>query len=394
MPEQNSGQDKRMAEALSSLQESGALRHLASYPELIDFSSNDYLGLARDQDFIAAYQQKLASLNQMGSTGSRLLSGEHNLIDKFEQKAARFHKAESALLFPSGHSANSACISTFARRGDYIFYDEKVHASMHEGMRISKAKRFAFRHLDLDHLQELIAAQNIDKKAQVFILSEATYSMDGDLCPLKDLVRLCKQFGWNLILDEAHSGGVYDQGRGLATLLELQDDIFCRILTYGKAFGLSGAVVLGSSLMREYLINYCRPFIFSTAAGLYHIAALDLAYDWIASEKADQARTRLLRLSEICLRFLSQFDFAVRYQADFSALGGKNNLRLIWPIEVPGNDRVLQMAELLRSEGFDLRPIRYPSVAQGSERLRLVIHAHNEEEDLIRLWEILKIQLA
>lgn len=230
---------------------------------LIDFCSNDYLGFARSEKLTKHTTKENSKLkNTNGSGGSRLLAGNTSYAENLEAYISKFHNAEAGLIYNSGYDANVGLFSAIGQKGNTIIYDELIHASVHDGMKMSSATTYAFRHNDLKHLEErLKIAEGI-----IYVAVESVYSMDGDYALLKDISLLCKKYKANLIVDEAHSTGITSNGgKGRVQELNLEKEIFARVHTFGKGLGCHGAVVLGSNLLRDYLINFSRAFIYTTA---------------------------------------------------------------------------------------------------------------------------------
>ena len=234
-------------QALKSRVEKNALRSMQVREGVVDFSSNDYLGFSRSQTIYEAAHAKLAAkgLVQNSSTGSRLLSGHSSFYEEVEKQIADFHEEESALLFNSGYSANLGLLGSVPERHDCILYDEYIHASIREGILLSKAKDYKFRHNDFDHLHERI--QNLKSKTRnIYVVSESVFSMDGDCPDLLQLVNVCREENVFIIIDEAHATGVIgDKGQGLVQSLGIGKEVFARIHTFGKGLGCHGAVILG-----------------------------------------------------------------------------------------------------------------------------------------------------
>lgn len=318
----------------------GIYRTLSLGKEIVDFASNDYLGFARSKELLENIKNAIALVSQVGSTGSRLLTGNTTESEHLEEEIAHFHHAQAGLLFPTGYTANLALLSAIARREDTILYDKQAHASLRDGIVLSRAKNHAFHHNDCHHLFELL--KKTHKPAMVCI--ESLYSTDGSLAPLKEIVSLCEQFHAKLIVDEAHATGVF--GKGLTVQAGVENQIFARIHTFGKALGVQGAIVLGSPLLREYLINFARPFIYSTAPSLIHLASIRCAYALL-----EKANTSISRLQALCA-------FA----------GMKTAIQAIKATNVK------KLSQELLKRGFDVRPLVYPTVPEGEECLRLTLH--------------------
>ncbi len=272
--------EQKLASQLAARQAAGNLRSLRLPEEIVDFCSNDYLGLARNPELHRrigeAYARKGEALN--GATGSRLISGNSPYAVELETWLASLCKAEKALVFNSGYAANTAILSAVPQKGDTILYDEYIHASLKEGARLSFAGRFAFRHNDLNDLERRLQKAT----GTVFVVAESVYSMDGDWAPLREMLDLCEKYGANLIWDEAHSTGLWGtDGNGLACEMGLQDRIFARIYTFGKAMGVHGACIAGSQTLINYLINFARPFIYTTALPLHSLVSIREAFHFL-----------------------------------------------------------------------------------------------------------------
>jgi 8-amino-7-oxononanoate synthase len=333
-----------------------------------DFCSNDYLGVVKNNllaPLLNGYVYK------SGSTGSRLLAGNYALIEEVEKEIALFHDAPAALVFNSGFDANLGLLSAVPQKGDTIIYDSLSHASLRDGIRLSAATAYAFRHNDLEDLEKKtgIAAGNI------FIVTESVFSMDGDQAPLAGVAGICTRYGANLIVDEAHATGVVgDRGEGLVQKLGLQEKCFARIHTFGKACGAHGAVIAGSGLLRNYLVNFCRPFIYSTALPEADVAAIRASYKTFPF--LHEERKQLAAL-------VSQFQSS---SIPYNVLPGDTPIQVVI---VQGNAAVKKVSEHLQQHNLDVRPILYPSVPKGEERLRIVLHSFNTKEEVLQLVDCL-----
>jgi 8-amino-7-oxononanoate synthase len=349
----------------------GRLRQLTlSAANLIDFSSNDYLGFARMKEL-----WEPGDLVNYGSTGSRLLTGNHEFTEETENWIARFHQAESGLIFDSGYDANTGLFSCIAGKEDTILYDELIHASVRDGVRLSFARHFAFRHNDMNHLEDRIR----QAKGNIFIAVESVYSMDGDLAPLNDLVVLKKKYpGIHLIADEAHATGVIGKnGWGLVQESGLAAYFFARVHTFGKALGCQGAIVLGNNTLRDYLVNFSRAFIYTTALPLPNIIAVQRAYSLLNSgnENIETLKNRIA---------------CFRQATDNAKLEISLTHSAIQVMRKPGNDAAREAAKKLNDSGFDVRAILSPTVPAGSERIRICLHAFNTENEIDQLIDNLK----
>ncbi len=346
----------RLRERLAAIDKAG-LRRTLRPPSGIDLCSNDYLGLANHP----LLKQRMADAvlaEGAGSTGSRLLRGERTGFSCVEEKFARFKGTEKSLYFSSGYLANLAVLTTFAEAGDVIFSDERNHASLIDGARLSRARRVVFPHNDVAALGRMLR-EDIGE-GQKFVVVESLFSMDGDQAPLENYTALCATAGAALIVDEAHAVGVYGaHGQGSA------GEVFLSINTAGKAMGVSGAFVAGSADVIESLIQRARPFIFSTAAPPAIAAALAASLEVIASEP--ERRERLLERA--------------RYLRGRLGLEGDSP---IVPVVIGENDRAVAVALELQAAGFDVRAIRPPTVPPGTARLRVTVNQGLSEEVLDR----------
>lgn len=357
---------QKMQAALDDRQVQGLLRQLpAPIGERIDFCSNDYLGYARTL--------RVASPTSGGATGSRLISGNTALAEALEQQIAAFHGGEAALLFPSGYAANIGLLPAVAGRGDTIIYDKLLHASLRDGIRLSRAKAMGFAHNDLaDLVKKLRSAEG-----QVFVVVESVYSMDGDQAPLAEMVAICQQHDALLIVDEAHGTGVIGKkGEGLVGALGLEDQVWARVHTFGKAIGSHGAVVVGSLLLKSYLLNFARSFIYATALPHHTLLSIQAAYEALIKG------VEIKLLQERIQYFLTNCPTTLR-----TSLIPSNTP--IQAVICPGNTQVMQLAAHLQENNFAILPIRYPTVPQGEERLRICLHSFNTNEEIDKLLDVL-----
>jgi 8-amino-7-oxononanoate synthase len=350
--------EQRVAAHMSALGQAQLLRTLCP-PGGIDLSSNDYLGLARHpllrEEMIQAVRRE-----GCGSTGSRLLRGQRDGFARLERAFAVFKRTESALYFSSGYLANIAVLTTFPEVGDVIFSDERNHASLIDGIRLSSARRLVFPHNDAGALRRLLEEQ--PDTGQAFVVTESLFSMDGDLAPLADYASVCRSMGAALIVDEAHAVGVYGaSGSGLIEGTGIEGDVFVSVNTAGKALGVSGAFAAGSSWAIDYLIQRARPFVYSTAPPPAVVGALEASLSIIASEP--ERRERLGRLSA-----------RLRARLIEARLPVPPGTSHIIPVMLGDNERAVGVALTLQAQGFDVRAIRPPSVAPGTARLRIAVN--------------------
>lgn len=364
---------------LNERKAAGLLRETKRVDALIDFCSNDYLGLARSQALTQALAQDFAGwVSQQpegqainGSTGSRLISGHSALVETFETQCAAMHDAEAALLFSSGFEANLGLISAIAQKGHVIFCDKLLHASLIDGIRISAAERRIFKHNDLDDLVHLL--EQYPSETTKWVVVESIYSMDGDQAPLEALLALREKYPFELIVDEAHAGGIYgSKGEGLAARFP---DIFARVITFGKAWGNAGAVVLGSNVLKQFLINFARPFIYSTAPTPEHVQHLLTAMHFV--QQATEGRLQL------------QSNIAFFKKNQHANDWGKSDTA-IQTFFVSGNEAVRRVAKRAQEAGFAVKPIVYPTVAKGKERIRITLTAQSKQADILALIQILE----
>jgi 8-amino-7-oxononanoate synthase len=360
---------QNIEQKLSSRKSENAFRELKFNENLIDFCSNDYLGLASEKGI-----HVLDSVDQYGSTGSRLISGNYKQTIDVESYLADFYKAESGLIFNSGYNANVGLFSCIAHRNDTIIYDELIHASIRDGIKLSNANSFSFKHSDVDAL-----ARKIKKaKGNIYVAVESIYSMDGDEAPLVEIIELCKKYDAALIVDEAHATGVFGyKGEGLVVVNGLENDVFARVVTFGKAFGCHGAIVLGNKLLRDYLINYSRAFIYTTALPLSAIITIKNAHLFL-EKNIDRAERLKMLIGHFKLRITN------------CSLPVINSNSAIQCIVIPGNNEVRSLAENVQNRGYDVRPILSPTVPKGEERLRICLHSYNttdQIDDLVSLIE-------
>ncbi len=340
-----------------------------------DFSSNDYLGLAGSPRLAAAVAEAIGRGVPVGSGGSRLLRGNHPEHEALEAEAAAFFGSEAALFFSSGYAANAALFSTLPQRGDLVVHDALVHASAHEGMRLGRAECRAVRHNDVDAFADAIREwRDAGGSGRVWIAVESLYSMDGDRAPLDALAALAARHDAVLLVDEAHATGVFGpEGRGLAAAIEGRDNVVT-LHTCGKALGCEGALLCGPAVMRDFLVNRGRGFIFSTAPSPVMAAAVREALRILADEP--ERRTRLHALVRTAEDALAPHGVA--------ATGSQ-----ILPLVIGDDAETMRRAAALQAAGFDVRGIRPPTVPAGTARLRISITLNIGETDIRALAEAL-----
>ncbi|KAG6054908.1 hypothetical protein E4U17_003353 [Claviceps sp. LM77 group G4] len=433
-------------------------------PNTIDFSSNGYLSLSSHpvikQQYLArlaqdplpllpastttlsllsqTHQQTQAQTFSLGSCGSRLLDGNSPLAEALEHEIAAFHGAPAALLFNSGFEANTGLFGCAPQEGDVVVYDELIHASVHDGVKLSRGKGVAFAHNcvrkegrfvedglpsleevlerleradcedvgeeeradddeDASQLNDVLAEGSARTKNRIrrtrrtrrtrrniFIAVESVYSMDGDLAPLQDIVgcvEACLPHGNGyIVVDEAHSTGwMGDKGRGMVSTLGLEDRIWARVHTFGKAMGCAGAAVLCSPPTRAYLINYARSLIYTTALGFPLLTAIQTAYDFLSTGQATPLARNLLALTSLAHQLLSALSTKYRPPACLLRVPTEAPASPIVPLF---SDRARSLARYCQERGFVLRAIVAPTVKKGTDRVRLCLHAANTVDEV------------
>jgi len=367
----------RVAAHLAALRQEQLLRTLQP-PRGVDLCSNDYLGLS-GHPLLKERMMAAVARDGCGSTGSRLLRGERDAFSRVERQFAAFKQAERAVYFSSGYLANLAVMSTLPEAGDVIFSDARNHASLIDGIRLSRARRVVFAHNDATGLEALLAAADA---RHAFVVVESLFSMDGDLAPLADYAARCRRFGATLVVDEAHAVGVFGaRGSGLVEAHGLEANDCVTINTAGKALGVSGAFVAGPAWMVEYLVQRARPFVFSTAPPPAVADALEAALAIVAAEPERRAR----------LHHLARH---LRARLSAAGLACPAGVSPIVPIVLGSNERALSVARALQAEGFDVRAIRPPSVPPGTARLRVTVNVTLDEAILDRFAAALASAVA
>ncbi|PQB05666.1 aminotransferase class I/II-fold pyridoxal phosphate-dependent enzyme [Aureitalea marina] len=345
----------------------GSLRQLRLSSEMIDLYSNDYLGLANSPEIYQQADSWLAArkFQRSGSTGSRLLSGNSAIHLELESILQQFYKAERAVLFNSGYDANLGLLGSIIRRGDLVLMDELVHASIREGVRSSLGRALKFRHNDLNQLQELYD-RNKPEDGNCYVVTESVFSMDGDSPNLGELANWCVNSGVRLIVDEAHAVGLFGpNGSGRVVDAGLEEMVFARVVTFGKAVGCHGAAVLGSTQLIEFLVNFAKPLIYSTSLPPHSLACIAVAHEAVTNDELRKKLWKLIDGFEAELNSLSISDYFVPSDSAIRCA------------VIRGNDQVKKASAQLAKHGFDVRPIISPTVPLGTERLRFCLHAYN-----------------
>ncbi|AYN69466.1 8-amino-7-oxononanoate synthase [Euzebyella marina] len=362
--------------------EQGSLRQLPfSDDSLIDFSSNDYLGLASNFELFDAVGQFLAGnyINSNGATGSRLISGNHPLHNEVEKMLANFHQVEAALLFNSGYDANLGFFASVPQRGDLVLYDEFSHASIRDGITLGNAKAQKFAHNNLNDLSVKLdkLKRTVPSDAEVYVVTESVFSMDGDSPDLEAMVHFCKKYDLRLVIDEAHALGVYGgNGAGLVQCLGLHEKVFARIMTFGKALGCHGAAILGSTELKQYLVNFARSFIYTTGMPPHSLATILIAYRFMSQPVGD------------ILRLRNNIEF---FKLEIKRLGADDRFidsdSAVHCFLVGDIKKAKELSGAMKKLGFDIRAILSPTVPEGQERLRICLHSYNTEDQIKTMLE-------
>lgn len=377
---------KKLTQKLETRKQNQALRRLPIDYYGVDFASNDYIGFSKSKTIFEETHELLVSKNvsSNGATGSRLLSGNHPLYEETENHIATFHQSDTALLFNSGYDANVGFFSAVPQKGDFILYDEYCHASIRDGIQLSNAKAYKFQHNDYEDLQRLLekCQSEQDQSAlgtEIYIVTESVFSMDGDCPEFEIILSLSEKHKAYVIVDEAHALGVFGStGEGLMQSQHLQHRIFARIMTFGKGLGCHGAAVLGSQELKQYLVNFARSLIYTTALPPHSVATILIAYHQLEKEKTTIQNLR---------------DNIVFFNQEKQLLGLKpifvRSKSAIQSAIIPGNEKVKAIAKQLQENGFDVKAILAPTVPEGQERLRFCIHSYNTKEEMAQVLQLL-----
>ncbi|MFV8225561.1 aminotransferase class I/II-fold pyridoxal phosphate-dependent enzyme [Christiangramia aquimixticola] len=371
----------KLAKRLKSRKEDNSFRELLAFPAGVDFFSNDYLGLARSTEVQAVADDILKDYSVVnGSTGSRLLSGNHELFQQAEDIIARFHNAESALIFNSGYDANLGFFSSVPQKNDLIIYDELSHASIRDGLKMNLAKSFKFRHNDIKDLERLLSKHTENAIYEnIYVVTESVFSMDGDSPDLTEMANICLKFSGYLVVDEAHATGVIGaRGQGLIQELELEEKVFARIQTFGKGLGCHGAAILGNDQLKDYLVNFSRSFIYTTALSPHSVVTILAAYRQLEGNK-----TNIEQLAEN----IKIFKDTIRELGLESSFIPSNSA--IQSCVVGGNLRTRELGGMLQENGYAVKPILSPTVEKGKERLRFCLHSYNSSKEIKEVLKLL-----
>lgn len=374
---------KKLHRKLQNRKATNSFRQLETPTSIIDFSSNDYLGFSKNKIIFEEAHQclKIQKTLENGATGSRLLSGNHQLYNVVEAYICDFYLAESALIFNSGYTANLGFFASVPQREDVVLYDEHIHASIRDGVQLSNAKPYKFKHNNLDDLEQKIIRVKKQFKSTVFeiyVVTESVFSMDGDSPDLKLMVKLCKKHKVYLIVDEAHSLGVFgENGKGLVQQLKLEKDVFARIITFGKALGCHGSVILGSEQLIQYLINFARSFIYTTGLPPHALATIKIAHQQLGISSE-------IKKLQKNIHFFQQQIKEKKMQRYFF-----NSTSAIQCCVISGTEKVKLIAQQLHQKGFGVKAILSPTVPIGKERLRFCLHSYNTKQQITEVLQLL-----
>ena len=350
-------------EALDKRKANQTLRILKPKSEGIDFYSNDYLGLARNKELQNLLLKQINNYPHLlsGSTGSRLISGNSKEVIETESFISKEHKSSSALLFSSGYNANLALFSTLPNRHDTIIVDEKIHRSVHDACKMSHARKLKFKHNDVEDLEQILKRQN----GNCYVAIESLYSMDGDFAPIREIAETVKKYNAFLIVDEAHSFGVF--GYGLVGKYQLQTSVLATVVTYGKALGSHGAAILCDEVIESYLVNFASPFIYTTAAQDIQWRSIRTGYEFLKANKHASSSLRE--------------NIKIFHQQNIKTPSSENSP--IQAVLVSDNHRLKDLQETLLHEGFLTYAVFSPTVKQGTERLRICLHSLIQKKKLL-----------
>ena len=358
---------QKIVNALEIRRKNGLLRQLHSNDYAVDFITNDYLGFSK---FI-----HLDDSTEVNSpAASRLLGGNYKAIDELEENIAKFHGFEAALFYNSGYTANLGLFSCLTNRHDTVIYDEYIHASIRDGIRLNNSKNYSFNHNSLNDLEQKL---KISKGIKV-VVTEAVFSMHGDFSPLLEMVELCEKYDANLIVDEAHSIAVFGKnGKGRVNELGINADVFAVIYTYGKGMGAHGGTVAGSKLLKEYLINFSRSFIYTTAPSIHMVNAVITSYHLLQSEQFEKKRQSLKKNINF---------FAEEYGRLFNHPIQNNTP--IMQFRQGSIEKTIDIANKLRLENFNVKAILSPTVKEGEESIRVNLHAYNTIQQIAEFLKL------
>lgn len=358
--------DDFLSDRLNERKEHNFHRQLQMPGDQMDFCSNDYLGIIRNR----LLRNRPTGLHT-GAGGTRSQSGNYRLIEEVEERIAAFHNAEAAVIFSSGYDANVGVLSCIAQKGDVLLFDELCHASVKDGAKLSAAKASTFNHNDVKDLKEKLSSA----EGRVFVFTEVVFDVDGSIAPLEKITKLCKQFKAHLIVNESHSVGIYgEKGEGLVHEIGLEENVFARIHGFGNACGCHGAVVLGSLQLKDFLLNFCNPLMHSTTLSEQTVATI-----WEAYKILPQLWQERAHLSNLIATFQDA-------DIPFKKL---NSISPIQHLLVNSVEEAKHISVQLKQSGYDVRPVFYPAVPKGEERVRVILHSFNTRGEVSWLIQAL-----
>ncbi len=365
-------------EELKQLEQTKNYRFFRDLPKgMLDVCSNDYLGISTRSDWQKEFFQKQQHDNyfQMSAVSSRLLSGNHKEYALLEGEMSGLYNGRACLTFNSGYHANIGILPAITQPGDLIISDKSVHASLIDGIRLSKCKSERFKHFDYSRLEKILA-DNYEKASNIFVVTESIFSMDGDEADLNVLVDLKKKYHFHIYLDEAHAFGVRgEKGLGCAEEAGLLDEIDLLVGTYGKAIASSGAFVICNKNIREFLINKCRSLIFSTAQ-----PPISIAWTRFVVERLPDMQKERKQLQKLGDFFIS------KAAASGIFITSKSQIK---PYITGSNESAITFSEGLQKGGVYVLPIRYPTVPEGTARIRFSLNAVLKQDDISKVVQLI-----
>ncbi len=355
--------------------EKNGLRRELTLKSGLDFISNDYLGFAKDFAFQDILKNRINCYSKeiSGSKSSRLLAGQTHLLFEVENILAKFSNSEDAIFFPSGYQANVSLLSSLIQAGDLVVSDEYNHASLIDGIRLSRGDKKVFRHNNMDDLESLLKEYS-NQYENIFIVCESVYSMEGSITPLNEIAYVASSYGAYLIVDESHATGLFSSnGSGLVNDFNIRDKVFCTIHTGGKALGASGAWIAGAKALKDYLTNFSRGFIYSTAPSPLQLLSLWESVNFL---KKELNRKNIVINKANALREIFKSEFK---NLDYEILGDSTP---IVPIVLRENGKVMNVMKLMEQKGVNTAGVRYPTVPESQARLRISINFYSSESDI------------
>ena len=366
---------KKLLEKLAKRKLEGNYREVKTHNFIHDFFSNDYLGFSNNPQLQKSILEALESNKyRLGSTGSRLISGNHPETENLEVFLANYHQSEAALLYNSGYDANLGFFGSIPQKNDLVLCDELIHASIKDGIKLSNAKSYKYKHLDLHDLDHKINKFKASFDA-IYVVTESLFSMDGDSPNIIKMIDICQKHNVNLVVDEAHALGLYPLG--LVQQLNAQDKVLARIFTFGKALGTHGATIIGTKLLKDYLINFSRSFIYTTAPNAHQVLSIQQGYNYLI-----QADKEIKQLKSNINYFLNSIK-------NYPSLTFIPSISAIQSLLIKDVEKAKKLANKCQEAGFGIKPILSPTVPFGQERLRICLHSYNTKKQIKDLLNLL-----